>query len=215
MPRYAHDLNQIQYWFMGIVGSNILFLSVLAHELSHSLAARSYGIRVKQIILFIFGGVSDIEEEPKGFKKEFKLAIAGPLISLGLSMVFALLWSITNMIITQSQSASPVEDFSILLLTMVNAILYYSSILHLILGLFNLIPAFPMDGARILRSILYNRNKNYDKSTRIAVRIGVIMSYIFFGFGILTILSGSFVSGLWIFLIGWFLQNGAQSYISI
>lgn len=213
MPRYAPDLNQLQYWIMGITGSIILFLSVLAHELSHSLVARSYGIRVKQIILFIFGGVSDIEEEPKDFKKEFKLAIAGPLISLGLSMVFALLWSITNMIITQSQSASSVDDFSILLLTMVNAILYYSSILNLILGLFNLIPAFPMDGGRILRSLLYNRNKNYDKSTRIAVRIGVIMSYVFFGFGILTILSGSFVSGLWIILIGWFLQNGAQSYM--
>ena len=85
--------------------------------------------------MFIFGGVSDIEEEPKDFKKEFKLAIAGPHISLWLSMVFALLWSITNMIITQSQSASPVDDFSILLLTMVNAILYYSSILNLILGL--------------------------------------------------------------------------------
>lgn len=124
MPRYAPDLNQIQYWIMGIAGSITLFLSVLVHELSHSLAARSYGIRVKQIILFIFGGVSDIEEEPKDFKKEFKWAIAGTLISLGLSMVFALLWSITNMIITQSQSASPVEDFSILLLTMVNAILY-------------------------------------------------------------------------------------------
>ena len=124
MPRYAPDLNIIQYWIMGIAGSITLFLSVLAHELSHSLVTSSYGIRVKQIILFIFGGVSDIEEEPKDFKKEFKLAIACTLISLGLSMVFALLWSITNMIITQSQSASPVEDFSILLLTMVNAILY-------------------------------------------------------------------------------------------
>ena len=70
-----------------------------------------------------------------------------------------------------------------------------------------------MDGGRILRSLLYSRNKNYDKSTRIAVRIGVIMSYVFFGFGILTIVSGSFVSGLWIYLIGWFLQNGAQSYM--
>ena len=70
-----------------------------------------------------------------------------------------------------------------------------------------------MDGGRILRSLLYNRNKNYNKSTRIAVRIGVIMSYVFFGFGILTILSGSFVSGPWIILIGWFLQNGAQSYM--
>jgi Zn-dependent protease len=162
-------------------------------------------------MLFIFGGVSDIEEEPKDFRKEFKLAIAGPLISLALSGLFALSWWVTNRIITQS--SSPTEDFSTAVLTMVNAILYYSSILNLILGIFNMIPAFPMDGGRILRSLLYSRNKNYDKSTRIAVRIGVIMSYVFFGFGILTILSGSFVSGLWIILIGWFLQNGAQSYM--
>jgi Zn-dependent protease len=211
MPRYVPDLNQLQYWIMGITGSIILFLSVLIHELSHSIVARSYGIRVKQIMLFIFGGVSDIEEEPKDFKKEFKMAIAGPLISLALSAFFALFWWITSVIITQS--SSPTDDFSTTVLTMVNAILYYSSILNLILGIFNLIPAFPMDGGRILRSLLYSRNKNYDKSTRIAVRIGVIMSYVFFGFGILTILSGSFVSGLWIILIGWFLQNGAQSYI--
>ncbi len=211
MPHYAPDLNQVQYWIMGISGSIILFLSVLIHELSHSLVAISYGIRVKQIMLFIFGGVSDIEEEPKDFRKEFKLAIAGPLISLALSGLFALSWWVTNRIITQS--SSPTEDFSTAVLTMVNAILYYSSILNLILGIFNMIPAFPMDGGRILRALLYSRNKNYDKSTRIAVRIGVIMSYVFFGFGILTILSGSFVSGLWIILIGWFLQNGAQSYM--
>ncbi len=211
MPRYVPDLNQLQYWIMGITGSIILFLSVLIHELSHSIVARSYGIRVKQIMLFIFGGVSDIEEEPKDFKKEFKMAIAGPLISLALSAFFALFWWITNVIITQS--SSPTDDFSTTVLSMVNAILYYSSLLNLVLGIFNLIPAFPMDGGRILRSLLYSRNKNYDKSTRIAVRIGVIMSYVFFGFGILTILSGSFVSGLWIILIGWFLQNGAQSYM--
>jgi Zn-dependent protease len=211
MPRYVPDLNQLQYWIMGITGSIVLFLSVLIHELSHSLVARSYGIRVKQIMLFIFGGVSDIEEEPKDFKKEFKMAIAGPLISLALSAFFALFWWITNVIITQS--SSPADDFSTTVLSMVNAILYYSSLLNLVLGIFNLIPAFPMDGGRILRSLLYSRNKNYDKSTRIAVRIGVIMSYVFFGFGIFTILSGSFVSGLWIILIGWFLQNGAQSYM--
>ena len=211
MPRYVPDLNQSQYWIMSITGSIVLFLSVLIHELSHSLVARSYGIRVKQIMLFIFGGVSDIEEEPKDFKKEFKMAIAGPLISLALSAFFALFWWITNVIITQS--SSPTDDFSTTVLSMVNAILYYSSLLNLVLGIFNLIPAFPMDGGRILRSLLYSRNKNYDKSTRIAVRIGVIMSYVFFGFGILTILSGSFVSGLWIILIGWFLQNGAQSYM--
>jgi len=213
MPRYVPDLNQLQYWTMAITGSILLFISVLIHELSHSLVARAYGIRVKQIMLFIFGGISDIEEEPKDYRKEFKIAIAGPLVSLALSAFFALLWwtTTTNLMIAQSSST---DDFSTMVLTMINAILYYSSILNLILGIFNLIPAFPMDGGRILRSLLYRGNNNYDKSTRIAVRIGVIMSYVFFGFGILTIISGSFVSGLWIILIGWFLKNGAQSYMN-
>lgn len=208
MPQYSPGMNQINYWIMSIIGAIILFLSVLIHELSHSIVARSYGIRVRQIMLFIFGGVSDIEEEPKDFKKEFKMAIAGPAVSLVLSVIFSIFWWITSVLNTAS-----LDDFSKTVLIMTNGILFYSSILNLILGIFNLVPAFPMDGGRILRSLLFSRNKNYDKSTRIAVRIGVIMSYVFFGFGILTILSGSFVSGIWIILIGWFIQNGAQSYM--
>lgn len=208
MPQYAPGLNQVNYWIMSILGTIILFLSVLIHELSHSIVAKSYGIRVKQIMLFIFGGVSDIEEEPKDFKKEFKMAMAGPAISLALSAFFAIIWWLTTLMLTSLSN-----DFFARGLIMINGIFYYTSILNLILGIFNLIPAFPMDGGRILRSILYSRNKNYDKSTRIAVRIGIIISYVFFGLGILTILSGSFVSGIWIILIGWFLQNGAQSYL--
>ena len=208
MPHYSPGLNPMQYWIMSIIGTVILFLSVLIHELSHSIVASRYGIKVKQIVLFIFGGVSDIEEEPKDFNKEFKMAIAGPAVSLVLSALFAIFWWITTAIIMSSFD----ESFKTILI-IINGILFYASFLNLILGIFNLIPAFPMDGGRILRSVLFSRNKNYDKSTRIAVRIGVIMSYVFFGLGILTILSGSFVSGIWIILIGWFLQNGAETYL--
>ena len=209
MPQYSPGMNQINYWIMSITGTIILFLSVLLHELSHSIVAISYGIRVRQIMLFIFGGVSDIEEEPKEFKKEFKMAIVGPAVSLALSAIFAVFWWFTSIPIT---SSSP-DNFYNTALIMINGIFFYSAFLNLILGIFNLVPAFPMDGGRILRSLLFSRNKNYDKSTRIAVRIGVIISYVFFGLGILIILSGSFVSGMWIILIGWFLQNGAQSYM--
>jgi Zn-dependent protease len=209
MPQYSPGMNQVNYWIMSITGTIILFLSVLLHELSHSIVAISYGIRVRQIMLFIFGGVSDIEEEPKEFKKEFKMARAGPAVSLVLSAVFAVFWWLTSIPIT---SSSP-DNFYNTALIMINGIFFYSAFLNLILGIFNLVPAFPMDGGRILRSLLFSRNKNYDKSTRIAVRIGVIISYVFFGLGILIILSGSFVSGMWIILIGWFLQNGAQSYM--
>lgn len=216
MPQYAPGLGQLNYWIMSVTGTVILFLSVLIHELSHSIVAKSYGIKVRQIMLFIFGGVSDIEEEPKEFKKEFKMAIAGPAVSLGLAALFASIWWVTTSITVATNTtmiSTSSNDFYNTILIMFSGILFYASILNLILGIFNLVPAFPMDGGRILRSLLFSRNKNYDKSTRIAVRIGIIISYAFFGVGLLTILSGSFVSGFWIILIGWFLQNGAQSYL--
>ncbi len=208
MPLYTPHLNQIQYWIMGITGTLILFMSVLIHELSHSIVAIKFGIRVKQIVLFIFGGVSDIEEEPKDFMIELKMAFAGPLMSFILSGIFSALWFINSIL------NSSIENSSLLIISqMARGIFYYAAVLNLILGIFNLFPAFPMDGGRILRALLFRKNKNYDKSTRISVRIGVIISYIFFGLGFLTMLSGALISGIWLLLIGWFLQNGAQSYL--
>ncbi|MER5175980.1 MAG: site-2 protease family protein [Candidatus Nitrosocosmicus sp.] len=210
MPFYLPNLSTFQYWIMGIIGAFILIISVLIHELSHSIVAKKYGIEVKQIVLFIFGGVSDIEEEPVDFKKEFKMAFAGPAISFFLSGIFAFLWFITSL----SSSDYKINSQYLGILLTAKGIFYYSTILNLILGFFNLIPAFPMDGGRILRSILVRKNKDRDKSTRIAVRVGIIISYIFFGIGIISILSGDFLSGIWILLIGWFLQNGAHTYLS-
>ncbi|WP_148685479.1 site-2 protease family protein [Candidatus Nitrosocosmicus hydrocola] len=130
---------------MSIAGTIILFLSVLLHELSHSIVAKSYGIRVRQIMLFIFGGVSDIEE-PKEFKKELKMAIAGPAVSLVLSAIFAVFWWLTAIPITSTS----IDDFYDAALIMINGIFFYSSFLNLILGIFNLVPAFSVDGGRIL-----------------------------------------------------------------
>lgn len=208
MPLYKPNLTIIQYWIMGIIGSIILFMSVLIHEFSHSIVAKSFGIKVTQIILFIFGGISYIEEEPKDFKKEFKIAFAGPASSFLLSGFFTLLWWIT--------SIGEINNISLFFKTlagMLNGIFFYSLILNLSLGFFNLIPAFPMDGGRILRAFLFKKNNNYERSTRISVKIGVILSYFFFAIGIIIIVSGSFVSGTWIIILGWFLQSGANSYL--
>ncbi len=211
MPFYSPHLSITLYWIMGIIGAVILLVSVLLHELSHSIVAQRYGIKVKQIILFIFGGVSDIEEEPKDFNKEFKMAIVGPAASFLISGIFAFLWFITIIILPDPHHKITSTYQDIILVT--NGISYYATILNLMLGIFNLIPAFPMDGGRILRSILVRKNKDYDKSTRIAVRAGIVISYIFFGIGILSILSGAFLGGIWIIIIGWFLQHGAQTYL--
>ncbi|HXT84730.1 MAG TPA: site-2 protease family protein [Verrucomicrobiae bacterium] len=106
MPEYIPNLTQIQYWVMGIIGTLILFISVLIHELSHSIVAIKYGIKVRQIVLYIFGGVSDIEEESKNFRIEFNMAIAGPAMSFTLLIFFALLWWINSFLVSSITNTS-------------------------------------------------------------------------------------------------------------
>lgn len=203
MPQLYPGLSAAQYWTMGLVGAVVLFGSVLLHELSHSVVAIHFGIRVRQIILFVFGGVSDIEEEPRDFGREFKIAFAGPATSFALSGIFAGLWWAASALSAGGAAA-----------TMLVGVLFYAATVNALLGAFNLIPAFPMDGGRILRSLLVRRNKgDYDRATRTAARVGIAISYAFFGIGFLVILTGSFISGIWILLIGWFMQSGAQSYL--
>jgi Zn-dependent protease/predicted transcriptional regulator len=208
MPQRYPDLDATQYWIMGMVGAVILFISVLLHELSHSLVAIKFGIKVRQIVLFIFGGVSDIEEEPKDFRREFRIAFAGPITSFILSGLFAASWWMVASFVT---GVSGLQSSSAVM--MVEGILFYGMILNAILGVFNLLPAFPMDGGRILRALLMRKNRDFDQATKIAVRVGIAMSYVFFGVGFMIMISGSFITGIWILLIGWFLQSGAQSYL--
>lgn len=202
---------------MGSLGAIVLFVSVLVHELAHSVVCIRYGIRVRQIILFVFGGISDIQEEAQDFHKEFKIAVAGPVTSFVLAAIFALLWKITvvglygtttsTMILSQHNSVSSVGFIAI-------GVLLYAAVVNALLGAFNLVPAFPLDGGRILRAALVSWKKDYDQSTRIAVKVGIAISYVFIAFGFLTLFtSGSFISGIWLILIGWFLQTGAQSYM--
>jgi Zn-dependent protease/predicted transcriptional regulator len=204
MPDYVKGLTQSEYWLMGSIGTGLLFFSILLHELSHSMVATRYNIPVKSITLFIFGGVSDIAKEPSDFHQEFKMSIAGPLASFGLAAIFAFfLWL-----------DSSVPDYSNALYLQAKGILFYAAIANLMLGVFNLIPAFPLDGGRVLRAALVRWKKDYHEATKVATTIGVVISYIFMGFGFMTLLRGDFIGGLWIVLIGWFLHNGAQSYMS-
>ncbi len=203
MPDYVKGLSQIDYWLMGSIGTGLLFFSILLHELSHSVVARRYRIPVKSITLFIFGGVSDISKEPEDFHQEFKMSIAGPLSSFAISAVIALFfWAVSGF-----GSGS-------LVYMQAKGILYYGLIANLALGAFNLIPAFPLDGGRVLRAALVRWKHDYREATRIATNIGIIISYIFMGFGFLYLLGGDYVGGIWIVLVGWFLHAGAQSYMS-
>jgi Zn-dependent protease/predicted transcriptional regulator len=242
MPQIFPGLGVYHYWIMGISGAAILFISVLVHELAHSIISLRYGIKVNQIILFIFGGVSDIKEEPKDYGKEFKIAIVGPLASFIIAGLFAgTSWGLLqvggeaaapifasprveeNSEITTLEDRAPARqqtvelpqytDLHAIVIRILSGIMIYSAIINVLLGTFNLVPAFPLDGGRILRAILYRWKKNYDYATRVAVKTGTGISYGLMGFGFITILTGSFVGGFWLILIGWFLQSGAQAYL--
>jgi Zn-dependent protease/predicted transcriptional regulator len=208
MPRYFPDLTDTQYWIMGIIGAVVLFVSVLLHELSHSLLSIKYGIKVNQIILFIFGGISDIKEETKDFKKEFNIAVVGPLTSYALAGLFWILF-ITISYIDDTIPKNEGVNYLILL----EGVLLYSSIINLIVGTFNLIPAFPLDGGRMLRAGLTRWKKDFDQATRIASKIGIGISFGIMGLGFIAILKGAFLGGFWLFIIGWFLNSGAQTYL--
>jgi Zn-dependent protease/predicted transcriptional regulator len=204
---HYHGFTATGYWIVGAIIAAMLFISVLLHELAHSLVALRYGIKIRQIILFIFGGVSDISEEPKDYRKEATMALAGPAMSFMLAGIF----TIFGLLVSQT---TPTGSSVLILKQVTLDILYYAALINTILGIFNLIPAFPSDGGRILRAALVKLKKDYDKATRDAVKVGIVISYGFMVLGFLMMAVGSFLSGIWMLLIGWFLNSGAQSYLS-
>ena len=195
-PEYYKDLPPSAYWWMGIAGAVGLFLSIIIHELTHSLVARRYGVTMKEITLFIFGGVAQMEEDIPHPKAEFMIAIVGPLSSCVLGLSFFLL---SNLGV---KSGWPVT---------VTGVLNYLSWLNMILAVFNLIPAFPLDGGRILRSALWKWKKDLRWSTDVAAQIGSGFGLLLTIMGIIYIVRGNFVGGLWWFLIGLFIRSAAQS----
>jgi Zn-dependent protease len=186
------------YWVIGTVTSLLFFGSVVAHELAHSLVARFYGIPVRSITLFIFGGVAQITREAARPGAEFRMAAAGPVCSLVLGGLFALLWLLTQDMI------EPIA-----------ALAFWLAQINVVLAIFNLIPGFPLDGGRVFRSLIWRLTGKYSPATRIAVRVGQGVGYMFILVGILIILLRPFdldwFSGLWLAFIGWFLENAASA----
>jgi Zn-dependent protease/CBS domain-containing protein len=180
--------------FAAVVTSVIFFASLLAHEMMHSLVAQHYGIPVKEITLFIFGGVSQITEEPHDARTEFRIAIAGPLTSIVLGLLFGLLWFVLP------TSLDAVAQISFLL-----------GWINLSLAVFNLVPGFPLDGGRVLRSIIWWRTRHLLRATQIASNIGRTIGFIFILGGVWLVFTWDWSSGIWMSLIGWFLASAAAN----
>jgi Zn-dependent protease/CBS domain-containing protein len=194
-PYYFTGFSNSTYWWMGIAGAVGLFMSIIFHEFCHSLVARQFGLQMKGITLFIFGGVAEMESEPKSAKAEFLMAIAGPLSSILLGGFFYLV----HIAAISAGWSSPV-----------NGVLLYLMIINLILAGFNLLPAFPLDGGRVLRSILWSVKGNLRWATRIASGLGSAIGVFMIIFGVLSFIAGSFIGGIWYFLIGLFIRQASR-----
>lgn len=181
-------------WIVGGITSVLFFASVLAHELSHSVEARRRGIPVQGITLFIFGGVSALGGEARRPRDEFWIAFVGPLMSFALAGAFALIW-----LAARSSGATNVQ-----------AICGYLAYINVTLGIFNLLPGFPLDGGRVLRSLVWARNGNMLRATKVAANAGRVVAGLLVLLGILSLFGGNFGGG-WFLLIGWFLWNAAES----
>lgn len=189
-PIAAPDLPIASYWVKGVLAALLLFASVAFHELAHSYVAQKYKLTIESITLFIFGGVAQMKGEPPHPKAEFWIAIAGPLSSFFLSAFFYILMMNT------AGGSKP--------------LFAYLAQINFIIGVFNLIPGFPMDGGRVLRSVIWRRKRDYFYATQKASSIGRMIALFFIFFGLFSIFTGG-PGGLWLMLIGWFLYSAAQA----
>jgi len=198
LPATYPQLSASMDWIVGAVSALLLFVSVLLHELSHSYIAKKNGLPIARITLFFFGGVSEMTEEPQDAALEVRMAAAGPLTSFAIAGVLGALWYVGG------YTGFPVA---------VMAVLRYNAFINVALGAFNLIPAFPLDGGRVLRGGLWQSSKNLLKATRKATRVSEILSLlmIFAGLSLIVLNPDNIVNGIWIIFLGWFIRSGAET----
>jgi Zn-dependent protease len=195
-PQMYRGLAPIAYWIMGVFGAAGLFLSIVLHELGHSLVARRFHVPIRGITLFIFGGVAELDREPPTAWTEFWVAVAGPIVSLLLGVGLLGLWLATR------AAGVPAA---------VVGLLAYLGWINLTLVAFNMIPAFPLDGGRVLRSILWAWNGSLRRATKITSAIGAAFGLVLIGLGVFAVFSGHVYSGIWTALIGMFLRAAAAA----
>lgn len=193
-PVMLPNFSALTYWLLGAGGAIGLFISIVAHEVSHAIVARRNAIPMRGITLFIFGGVAEMDAEPPSAKAEFLMAGAGPVASFVLGGLLL------------------VVSFFLPLPTPLAALLNYLASINIVLAIFNLVPAFPLDGGRILRAALWHKWKNLRRATRTAAAVGNVFGLLLIVGGVyMVVAQGAFIGGMWLALIGLFVRNAASS----
>jgi len=198
-PSVMPNASPLIYFIVAVIAMLGLFASLLLHELAHSIVARRLGVQIKSITLFLFGGVAELESDPPSARAEIQIAAAGPLMSLCLAAGF---WVLEYLAAVLGLPIAFIEIAS------------YLSTINLVLAIFNLLPAFPLDGGRILRAALWARSGNALSATRIATQAGTFLAYSLMGLGILVLWQGAIVAGLWQLIIGGFVLLAARASYS-
>lgn len=179
------------HFVLALLGMLGLFASLTLHELAHSMVARHYGLKIEGITLFVFGGVAELGSEPETPGQEFWIAVAGPAASFAIA-------GILSLVAPLGLGAGGAALFG------------YLIFVNTMLGLFNLIPAYPMDGGRVLRALLWHRSGSMDRATMLAARTGIFLGVVLIGLGVLSMLGGGGIGGLWTILIGFFIFSAAR-----
>jgi Zn-dependent protease len=196
LPSVVPDQPQYAYWLVSVLAAVLFFVSLLAHEMAHALVARRVGVKVDGITLWLFGGVARLRGDAANPGTEVKIAIAGPVVSFGL----AVLLGVTTFAL-DATSGPPLVEGGVAWLAATNATLL----------LFNLIPAFPLDGGRLLRAWLWKRSGDRYRATSDAARLGRFFAFLLMGLGVLSLVVYGALSGFWLLVLGWFVMSAARS----
>lgn len=212
-PRWHPDWSAQTSWITALAAAVLFFASVLLHELSHALVGRAHGVQIRRITLFMFGGIAEMENEPSSWRAELGMAIVGPLTSLLLGVVFLWLMALVSnpLSIDANDPRQALAAFGAL-----STMLLWLGLVNLTLGVFNLVPGFPLDGGRVLRAIMWGATGNLHQATHWASRAGQVFAWLLMSAGIgmilglqIPLLGAGVINGLWLAFIGWFLNNAA------
>jgi Zn-dependent protease len=209
-PEWHPDWEDTTRWLVALAAGVLFFASLLAHELAHSLMSRRFGVEVRRITLFLFGGMAEMEDEPREPRAEFLVAIVGPATSLALGLLFSLIGTYMAGpdfadLLTEDREAALAS------LSPVATLLLWLGPVNTVLGIFNLVPGFPLDGGRVFRAMMWWLTGDLHRATRLASDAGRLFGWMLIILGVVQAVSGMLLQGLWLVLIGWFLSNAAST----